>query len=196
LRLHSSGIVDTKGQVFATEKEARSEAAAVAREFARNRPASTEDRIVVADESGAVVHERPLIGQPAYLMSNVGRELLVFPAQFDGTNQVPKCLLSDIPRTNTMCPAATTAKKAGSRRYFARGAATEAIAAQSLRKVQRCSGTGNRNYKIWRSARVRGFRLQLMRTSTLEEKAGAVKADILRLTVSKLPSQGSFGQLQ
>jgi hypothetical protein len=58
--LRSSGVVDAKGQVFATEEEARSEAAAVALELARNRVASTEERIVVSDESGAVVHEQPL----------------------------------------------------------------------------------------------------------------------------------------
>jgi hypothetical protein len=57
---HSSCTVDADGQIFPTEEEACFEARAVARELARNRVASTEERIVVTDESGAVIHEQPL----------------------------------------------------------------------------------------------------------------------------------------
>jgi hypothetical protein len=60
--LRPSRIVDTEGQVFATEEEARHEAEAVARELARNRAPSAQERIVVTDENGAVVHEELLAG--------------------------------------------------------------------------------------------------------------------------------------
>jgi hypothetical protein len=58
-RLHPSCVTDIEGQVFANADEARQEARAIARELARNRTASTEERIVVTDEHGAVVHEEP-----------------------------------------------------------------------------------------------------------------------------------------
>jgi hypothetical protein len=57
---HMNDVVDTEGQVFADAEEARREAREVARELAKDRSVSEGARLVVADESGAVVHEEPL----------------------------------------------------------------------------------------------------------------------------------------
>jgi hypothetical protein len=59
--LHPGRISDTEGKEFANAEEARREAWTVARELARNRTASTEERIEVLDEHGAVTHEQPLV---------------------------------------------------------------------------------------------------------------------------------------
>ncbi|HTM72773.1 MAG TPA: hypothetical protein VL198_06040 [Pseudolabrys sp.] len=58
--LHGSGARDTEGQEFPDDAAAREEAVAVARDLARNRSAVTNDRLVVTDASGRVVHEEPL----------------------------------------------------------------------------------------------------------------------------------------
>jgi hypothetical protein len=58
--LHGSGARDTEGQEFPDDAAAREEAVAVARDLARTRSAVTNDRLVVTDASGRVVHEEPL----------------------------------------------------------------------------------------------------------------------------------------
>jgi hypothetical protein len=57
-RLHPGRISDTAGKELVN---ARREAWTVTRELARNRTASTEERIEVLDEHGAVIHEQPLV---------------------------------------------------------------------------------------------------------------------------------------
>jgi uncharacterized protein DUF6894 len=58
--LHGSGARDTEGQEFPDDAAAREEAVAVARDLSRNRSAVTNDRVVVTDANGRVVHEEPL----------------------------------------------------------------------------------------------------------------------------------------
>jgi uncharacterized protein DUF6894 len=60
LHLHGSGARDTEGQEFPDDEAARKEAVAVARDLSRNRSGATNDRVVVTDASGRVVHEEPL----------------------------------------------------------------------------------------------------------------------------------------
>jgi hypothetical protein len=60
--LHGSGARDTEGQEFPNDEAARQEAVAVARDLGRNRPVATNERLVVTDESGKVIHEEPLVG--------------------------------------------------------------------------------------------------------------------------------------
>jgi hypothetical protein len=58
--LHGSGARDTEGQDFPDDEAAREEARAVARELARNRNSTTDERLVVTDADGKVIHDEPL----------------------------------------------------------------------------------------------------------------------------------------
>ena len=57
--LHGSGARDTEGQEFANDEAARDEARAVARDLSRNRPVQTDERLIVTDADGRVIHEEP-----------------------------------------------------------------------------------------------------------------------------------------
>ena len=59
--LHGSGARDTEGQEFPNDEAARQEAVAVARDLGRNRSVATNERLVVTDESGNVIHEEPVV---------------------------------------------------------------------------------------------------------------------------------------
>jgi hypothetical protein len=58
--LHGSGARDTEGQEFPNEEAAREEAMAVARDLSQNKPVTTDERLIVTDADGAVIHEEPL----------------------------------------------------------------------------------------------------------------------------------------
>ena len=58
--LHGSGAHDLEGQDFPNDEAARAEARAVARDLSQNRNPSTDERIVVTDADGKVIHEEPL----------------------------------------------------------------------------------------------------------------------------------------
>jgi Domain of unknown function (DUF6894) len=58
--LRGSGALDTEGQEFPNDETARQEARAVARELSQNKTAVSDERLVVTNEAGEVVHEEPL----------------------------------------------------------------------------------------------------------------------------------------
>ncbi len=58
--LKGSGALDTEGQEFPNNAAALQEAKAVARELSQNKTASTNERLVVTDADGAIIHEEPL----------------------------------------------------------------------------------------------------------------------------------------
>jgi Domain of unknown function (DUF6894) len=58
--LRGSGALDTEGQVFPNDEAAREEARAVARDLSANRAVATDERLMVTDEAGKVIHEEPL----------------------------------------------------------------------------------------------------------------------------------------
>jgi Domain of unknown function (DUF6894) len=58
--LHGSGARDTEGQEFPNDEAAREEAAAVARDLSQNKHVVTDDRLVVTNADGKVIHEEPL----------------------------------------------------------------------------------------------------------------------------------------
>jgi Domain of unknown function (DUF6894) len=58
--LHGSGARDLEGQDFADDEAARQEARAVARDLAQNRTPASDERIVVTDADGKLIHEEPL----------------------------------------------------------------------------------------------------------------------------------------
>lgn len=58
--LHGSGARDTEGQEFPNDEAARNEARAVARDLSRNKTVATDERLIVTDVDGRVVHEEPL----------------------------------------------------------------------------------------------------------------------------------------
>ena len=58
--LKGSGATDTEGQDFADDDAARQEAVAVARELSRNRTVSTNERLVVTNANGEIIHEEAL----------------------------------------------------------------------------------------------------------------------------------------
>jgi hypothetical protein len=59
--LHGSGARDTEGGEFANDEAAREEARAVARELSRNKPVPSDERLIVTDADGTVIHEEPLL---------------------------------------------------------------------------------------------------------------------------------------
>ncbi|MGC2746654.1 MAG: hypothetical protein WA309_04205 [Pseudolabrys sp.] len=58
--LHGSGARDTDGQDFQNDAAAREEARAVATDLSRNRTPTTDERLIVTDADGQVIHEEPL----------------------------------------------------------------------------------------------------------------------------------------
>jgi hypothetical protein len=58
--LQGSRATDTEGQEFPNDNAAREEAVAVARELSRGRKTSANERVVVTNEKGEVIHEEPL----------------------------------------------------------------------------------------------------------------------------------------
>lgn len=61
--LTGSGARDTAGQDLPNDEAARQEAVMVARDLSRNRTISRNERIVVTDAKGNVIHEEPLGGK-------------------------------------------------------------------------------------------------------------------------------------
>jgi Domain of unknown function (DUF6894) len=58
--LHGSGARDLEGQEFPNDEAARQEARAVARDLSQNRNPASDERVVVTDADGKVIHEEPL----------------------------------------------------------------------------------------------------------------------------------------
>ena len=58
--LYGSGARDNEGQEFADDAAALEEAKAVAREISRNKHVATDERLVVTNAKGEVIHEEPL----------------------------------------------------------------------------------------------------------------------------------------
>ena len=58
--LHGSGALDTEGQEFPNDEAAHEEARAVARDLSRNKAVATDERLMVTNEAGQVIHEEPL----------------------------------------------------------------------------------------------------------------------------------------
>ena len=58
--MHGSGAEDLDGQDFPTDEAAREEARAVARDLSQNRNPATNEKIVVTNAKGEVIHEEPL----------------------------------------------------------------------------------------------------------------------------------------
>jgi hypothetical protein len=55
--LYGSGARDTEGQDFPDDEAARQEARLVARELSQNRKVATDERLIVTNEKGEVIHE-------------------------------------------------------------------------------------------------------------------------------------------
>ena len=58
--LHGSGARDTDGREFPNDAAAREEARAVATDLSRNRKPTSDERLVVTDADGKVIHEESL----------------------------------------------------------------------------------------------------------------------------------------
>jgi len=58
--LHGSGARDTEGQEFPNDEAAREEARVVARELSQNRNPPSDERLIVTNAEGKVIHEEPL----------------------------------------------------------------------------------------------------------------------------------------
>jgi uncharacterized protein DUF6894 len=58
--MHGSGARDTEGQEFPDDAAARREAVAVARELSQNKQVATDERLIVTNAQGEVIHEEPL----------------------------------------------------------------------------------------------------------------------------------------
>jgi hypothetical protein len=58
--LHGSGAEDLEGQEFSSDQAAREEAVAVARDLSQNRNPASNEKIVVTNDKGKVIHEEPL----------------------------------------------------------------------------------------------------------------------------------------
>jgi hypothetical protein len=58
--LHGSGARDLEGQDFTDDAAAIQEARLVARDLSQNRNPASQERVVVTDANGHVIHEEPL----------------------------------------------------------------------------------------------------------------------------------------
>jgi Domain of unknown function (DUF6894) len=58
--LRGSGALDTEGQEFPHDEAAREEAREVARDLSENKAVATDERLMVTNEAGQVIHEEPL----------------------------------------------------------------------------------------------------------------------------------------
>ena len=59
-RMHGSDARDTEGQEFANDEAACQEARAVTRDLSQNRSVATDERLIVTDADGNVIHQEPL----------------------------------------------------------------------------------------------------------------------------------------
>jgi hypothetical protein len=59
--LNGSGVRDSAGQEFANDNAARQEAIAVAVELRRNVPPTTNEQLIVMNESGEVIFEQRIV---------------------------------------------------------------------------------------------------------------------------------------
>jgi hypothetical protein len=59
--LHGSGARDIDGQEFRNDDAAREEAKAVAVDLSRSSQATTDERLIVTDAGGNVIHEETLV---------------------------------------------------------------------------------------------------------------------------------------
>jgi hypothetical protein len=58
--LHGSGASDTEGQEFPNDEAARKEARAIARDLSWNKVVTTDERLVVINADGQVIHKEQL----------------------------------------------------------------------------------------------------------------------------------------
>jgi hypothetical protein len=58
--LHGSTARDSEGEKFVDDHAAIQEARLVAKDLGKNRPTSSEERVIVTNELGATVHEEPV----------------------------------------------------------------------------------------------------------------------------------------
>jgi hypothetical protein len=58
--MYGSGARDTEGQEFPDDETARHEARAVARELSQNRNVATDEKLVVTNADGQIIHEEQL----------------------------------------------------------------------------------------------------------------------------------------
>jgi len=58
--MHGSGARDTEGQELPNDETARQEARMVARELSQNRNVATDEKLIVTNADGQVIHEEPL----------------------------------------------------------------------------------------------------------------------------------------
>ena len=58
--MHGSGARDTEGQELPDDETARQEARVVARELSQNRNVATDEKLIVTNADGQVIHEEPL----------------------------------------------------------------------------------------------------------------------------------------
>jgi hypothetical protein len=81
---HLNGIVDLDGQTFATVEDVCREAQSVARKLAENGTSQSDERVVVTDERGRLVHEEPLAMHHSALCSapDAGRNTQFMPTYF------------------------------------------------------------------------------------------------------------------
>jgi hypothetical protein len=63
LRGSGSVVHDDEGEEFPNQEAARQEAIAVARDLARNRNVTSDERLVVTDANDNVIHEESLVRQ-------------------------------------------------------------------------------------------------------------------------------------
>jgi hypothetical protein len=68
--LHGSGARDLEGQEFPNDEGAREEAKAVAADLSRGRTATTDERLVLTDANGTVIHEEALVANNGYRTSD------------------------------------------------------------------------------------------------------------------------------
>ena len=61
--LHGPAAQDIEGQEFTDDDAARHEAVQVARNLARNRTPSADERVIVTNAQGVVIHEEPVISE-------------------------------------------------------------------------------------------------------------------------------------
>ena len=61
--IHGRAAQDIEGQEFTDDDAARHEAVQVARNLARNRTPSADERVIVTNAQGVVIHEEPVISE-------------------------------------------------------------------------------------------------------------------------------------
>jgi hypothetical protein len=61
--MKGSGALDTEGQELPNDEAARAEARLVVRELTQNKIVVTDERLVVTNADGKIIHEEPLFRQ-------------------------------------------------------------------------------------------------------------------------------------